>query len=232
MAVAIRRTRSRRGVSVHDEPTCDRVVTADAEALRGPRSDGILPAGQPPRQVGVQALDAPPGPSHPARGARSGPRRRHRARRARRHSDGGRRRARRRPPRPLPGRTPPDASSLPTAEHRPASTSQYRVGMGVPSPRNGALRITAGSPRASRTTTSNSACGGLPSAAATAPRSVASVGAGVNARTRASALCDPGCCRPTSPTSPTSPSSPPTPSGRHPAAWSPNPARTHCCRWS
>jgi len=53
-------------------------------------------------------------------------------------------------------------------------TSQYRVGIGVPSPSSGALRMTTGEPSGWRTTTSKGPRAGRPSSASTAARSVAS----------------------------------------------------------
>ena len=83
---------------------------------------------------------------------RRGPRRSARARPAAR-------RDRRRAPA---ARTPPAASRRDTCSPSWRSTSQYRVGIGVPSSSSGALRITTGRPSASRTTTSNAARGSRP----------------------------------------------------------------------
>ena len=74
----------------------------------------------------------------------------------------GRLRPRARRPRPRAGET---------GRFSSGSTSQYRVGIGVPSRVKGALRMTTGAPSASRTTTSNSACGSRPSRAVSAATS-------------------------------------------------------------
>ena len=61
-----------------------------------------------------------------------------------------------------------------TAPDRCRSTSQYRVGMGVPSSRSGELRMTIGIPSLALTATSNRPLGSRPSKRATACQSCAS----------------------------------------------------------
>ena len=114
--------------------------------VAGPAADGVVAAGEQVRVVGVEALHALAGAAHPARrpgpgvaGHRSG---RHARRRTRRGPPG----ARPGRPRPAASRTPPAASSRETCRFSSGSTSQYRVGIGVPSRVNGALRTTTGAP--------------------------------------------------------------------------------------
>ena len=61
----------------------------------------------------------------------------------------------------------PPASSRLTASDSAFPTSQKRVGIGVPSSRRGAFRITTGRPWESRATTSNAQRGALPSSSVT-----------------------------------------------------------------
>ena len=87
-------------------------------------ADGVLPAGQPPRNVGMQALDALPGPSHSPTGAWPVPTSRESTHRARPHTDGARRPGPSPPPAPRPaGPRPPPRAGRPGLATR-GSTSQ------------------------------------------------------------------------------------------------------------
>ena len=135
---------------------------------RHPRPDHVVPAGQPPGQVGVEALDPLARAAHSPARARPGPVGAVSRRRARPRSGDGRRPGPRRPPAPPPParRRPPRAA--PRATRSSGSTSQYRVGMGVPSRRKGSLAMTTGRPSSPRTTTVKAPPGSRPSSSATA----------------------------------------------------------------
>src|SRR5487761_1906349 len=64
--------------------------------------------------------------------------------------------------------TPPADSSLPTSSRSCRPTNQYRVGIGVPSNNNGALRMTTGTASVSRTTTEKAPATDLPKSCSTA----------------------------------------------------------------
>ena len=141
------------------------------EPPRHPRPDHVVPAGQPPGHVGVQALDPLAGAADSPARTRARSSRRESARRVRRRNGDGRRPAPPRPPAASASRTPPAASSRPTRTRSSGSTSQYRVGMGVPSRRKGSLAMTTGGPSARRTTTVKAPPGSRPSRRATASAS-------------------------------------------------------------
>src|SRR5271165_5924409 len=128
------------------------------DLLCGPFPHRIVGTCQPPGQMGVEALDTPAGPPHPARGSWAhmvGGDERVAVRRVARMGLGDPTRG----DRSLGEAAPPDDSIRLTASRRVGSTNQNRVGMWVPSYRKGALAMTAGLPSSLRTTISNSPAG-------------------------------------------------------------------------
>ena len=154
-----------------------------------PLPDRVVGPGQPPGQVGVEALDALAGAAHSAGRPRPAV-----LRIDQRVPLGGVGGVGRGDPVGRDGRLggpdPPVDSRRLTTSRRWGSHSQYRVGIGVPSSRNGALAMTAGVPSSARTTTSKAPAGVRPSSSVTratssAPPGVDGPPSGVTSRIRA-----------------------------------------------